>query len=188
MSGIFATIVANSFAKVIKDPLEPFRKGFKDGTMWYRLVSFVKLQLRDKGFVDFHGLEKFDFHKRFKLSYLFYTELEASISIGPERTLNVIARSRCTLKLNRDKADSYQQTLIVLFLEADFTPVVISESVILPLEPVQDREQCTSWAIPNFAKTAIVALKCDFFVQGASVNRESRKGMQIMKVMDVGSA
>jgi hypothetical protein len=49
--------LSNVFAKLIKDALDPYRANFKDGTLWRRLVSHFRQQLKDNNNgVDFRSL------------------------------------------------------------------------------------------------------------------------------------
>lgn len=178
-------VAANKVAKAIKDPLDTFSVGFKDGTMWFRLVSFAKRQLKHKRTVNFNALKSFEFNDRNKFRYLFSTKIKASIPASGERTLEVRTQSKCCIRLNRDKANNYQQTLIVLFLDEDYEPTVVSESVILPLRPVEDREQRVTCTIPVNAITAIVIMKGDFFDNNKSTKKEARRRMAVVEVVDL---
>jgi hypothetical protein len=178
--------VANGYAKAIKDAFEPFREGHKEGTMWYRLVSIFRLQLGAKGYVDLLGLEGFDFNTRHPLHRLFTRNVEALLS--PNKTLDLTAKTTCYLKqLAKEKADSYQQTLVVVFYDADFEATTLSESTVFPLVNDKTHEQKASIPIPDFSTTAVVALKCEFCQKGVPMGYITRKGMEIVKVVDVGS-
>ena len=66
------------------------------------------------------------------------------------------------------------------------TPHITSESVVSPLIPVVFREHSTQFPIPDNAKTAVVALRCNFIEDGRLLQKLGRQCMRIVKVMDVG--
>jgi hypothetical protein len=184
-SGELITI-ANRCAKAIKDPFEPFFRDHKDGSMWIRLVSIFRLQLGNRGNVDLSELEGFDFNKKHNLRRIFFRTVQCSFS-PQNKTLDLTAKTTSRVKkFYKEKSDQYQQTLVVVFYDADYQATTLSESVIFPLVREKSHEQKANIPVPDSAITAVVALKCDFFEDGKPAGRVTRKGMAIVKVLEVG--
>ncbi|MEO8475353.1 MAG: hypothetical protein ABI477_24335 [Chryseolinea sp.] len=180
-------ITSNKLTKAIKDPLDPYREGLKDGRMWNRLNSIVKKQLHENGFLDFNAIAEFQFHRRFRFGSLIHAQDEISVSTDEPMVLKIKVLSSCGLKLtSRNKADSYEQTVIVMFLDDEFYSEVFSQSTILPLTPIEQREHVTEWTIPLNMKVALIILKCDFRIGNKSAGLPSRKGMQVVRVIKRG--
>ncbi|MBS1978335.1 MAG: hypothetical protein JST46_13260 [Bacteroidetes bacterium] len=178
--------VANRFAKAVKDAIDPYRKNIKDGSLWFRLVSLFRRQLGEKGMVDLRGLKGLEFHPRYKLSNFFFAKVEARLSEN-RNDLEVTATTICDYELAEDdkEGDSYQQTIIVIFFDPEMNAVVADESVILPLVYKESQTQKATFLIPDGSTIAVIALKIDFFKQGKSIDWETKRGMEIVEVVEV---
>jgi hypothetical protein len=53
-------VMANVPAKIFKDAIDPYRGKFLGGTLWSRLVSFFRKQLKTEGKFDFTKLNRFE--------------------------------------------------------------------------------------------------------------------------------
>src|SRR5260221_8177172 len=105
---------ANVYAKVFKDAIDPYRRDFRDGMLWQRLVSLFKMQLQEKGKADFSPLQGHELNKMHSLSWIISAKAAVTQT---DRTLNVNITSRHTQDPTNGRADGYQQTLIVLFVD-----------------------------------------------------------------------
>ena len=178
--------VANGFAKAVKDAIEPYRKNIKYGKLWSRLVSLFWHQLAEKGTVDLRGLKGLEFHDRYKLSNFFFKKIETRVSENGNE-LEVTATTICDYQPVDDEkeGDSYQQTVIVIFYNPEMKAVVVDESAILPLVYKESQTQKATFLIPDSSTIAVIALKIDFFKQGKSIDWETKRGMEIVEVVDV---
>lgn len=175
---------ANAYAKAVKDALDPFRKEFKDGTLWSRLVSLFKIQLGSEGLVDFKALEQFQCHKQYPLDRILHREITTSL-IEEGKTLEVKALTYGGVKTRWEKAEEYRQILIVVFLANDLVQDVRSDTVYLPLGIEKRNEQNVRFSIPPGMILAMIALRCDFWSDGGPAGGQGRKGMEILKVLDL---
>jgi hypothetical protein len=175
---------ADVYAKAIKDALDPFREKFEDGTMWSRLVKLFKKQLKKNGRVELKALEEFECHKRFHLRRILHRQLSVSMS-DQNNTLEVEAMTYGALKARWEKADDYRQILIVVFYDTKLDAKVSSDTVILPLGKTKRNVQKVSLAIPDQSVTAIITLRCDFWRNEGTAGGNSRRGMEILQVVDL---
>jgi len=175
---------ADVYAKAIKDALDPFREKFEDGTMWSRLVKLFKRQLKKNGRVELKALEEFECHKKFHLRRILHRQLSVSVS-DQNKTLEVEAMTYGALKARWEKAEDYRQILIVVFYDAKLDANVFSDTVILPLGKSKRNVQKVSLAIPDQSVTALIALRCDFWHNEGPAGGNSRRGMEILQIVDV---
>jgi len=73
---------ANVYAKAFKDAIDPYRRDFRDGFLWQRLVSLFKKQLKEKGLADFKVLDGVELNKFYPLSRIVFTNAQVSQSEG----------------------------------------------------------------------------------------------------------
>jgi hypothetical protein len=173
---------ANVYAKAVKDAIDPYRRDFRDGMLWQRLVSLFKKQLAEKGSADFSALKGHELNKAHPLGRLFSTQTTASQS---EHMLNIHVTSRYSKDPTGGKADGYQQTLIVLFVDDALKVQTFSESVYLSMK-VDPGEQQLNCVIPEGTKTAIVILKCNFSSNNKTLDMQKGMGMRVEGVVGVG--
>jgi hypothetical protein len=70
--------LANVYAKAFKDAVDPYRRDFRDGQLWQRLVSLFKTQLSKEGKVDFKILDGQELNKIHPLDRIIFTEAKVS--------------------------------------------------------------------------------------------------------------
>jgi hypothetical protein len=175
---------ADQYAKAVKDALDPFREDFKDGKLWQRLVRLFKKQLREVRQVDLKALEEFECHTLFPLVRILHRDITASVS-AQRKTLEVEVMTYGDVKADWEKAADYRQILIVVFYDAKLDADVVSETVYFPLGQEKRNKQKVSFSIPPKAVTALVALRCDFWRKGRPAGGNGRKGMEILRVVEV---
>ncbi|MEJ1240592.1 hypothetical protein WBG78_20785 [Chryseolinea sp. T2] len=176
------TKLANLYAKAVKDPLDPFREKFHDGTMWSTLLSLFKKQLWRDGLVDLKSLEEFQCHSEYPLTRLFQRKISASVSSGATLDIEVITHGG--VKRRSEKAKDYRQILIVIFYNDDFKPTVESETAFFKLGIDKRNKQNVSVPIPKGSIVALVALRCDHWKDGLA-GGFSRRGLEILKAIDL---
>jgi|GEM_PF-3353739 len=177
------TKLANRYAKAIKDPLDPFREMFHDGTMWTTLLSLFKRQLWRDGLVDLKALEEFQCHSEYPLTRLFQRKISASVS-AQGVTLDVEVVTYGGIKTHSEKAKDYRQILIVIFYDDNFEPTVESETVFFKLGIEKRNKQNVSIRIPGGSIVALLALRCDHWKNGPAGGYSSR-GLEILKLIDL---
>ncbi len=172
---------ANVYAKVFKDAIDPYRCDFRDGMLWQRLVSLFKRQLQKQGSADFSVLEGHELNKAHPLSRLFSMQTTLSQT---ERTLNVRVTSRHSQDPTHGKADGYQQTLIILFVDDDLQVQLFSgsEQISLNADP---GEQQMNFTIPEAATTAILVMKCNLSSGNKPMDLQKGMGMRVEKVKEM---
>lgn len=89
------------------------------------------------------------------------------------------------IKARWENAEEYRQILIVVFYDAQFNATTASETVVLPLGKSARNKQKVNFAIPRRAVTALIVMRCDFWRNEGTAGGNSRRGMEILKVMDV---
>ncbi len=166
--------LANPAAKAIKDALDPFRKEFKDGTMWSRLVGLFKIYLREKSTIDFSILEDFDLYKKPRIGNYFSFKFTVSTINQAEPSIHIELSTTPSDKLDKFKVKSYKQTIIIVFLDADHKATTFSNEINIPIvkttvySKVLKKDQSTNKAnkqikqvlIPTGTKWALIVVKC----------------------------
>lgn len=172
---------ANVYAKVFKDAIDPYRRDFRYGMLWQRLVSLFKKQLQKKENADFIVLEGQDLNKKHPLSLILSVN---AIVAQTENYLDIHVTSRHTKNPTKERADGYQQTLIVLFIGDDLQTQSFSESAFISLH-ADPGEQAMRCAIPSSMTTAILVLKCNFSLKNKPMDLQKAMGMKVVKVMAI---
>jgi hypothetical protein len=171
---------ANLYAKVFKDAIDPYRHDFRDGQLWPRLVSLFKTQLKEKNKGDFRILEHAELNKTNPLGKILATSTSA---VRAGNTLDLQVTSRYCQDPTR-KADGYQLTIIVLFVDDALQVKSFSESAMFSFQV--PGEQHASWPVPEGATTAIVVLKCNFTAANKPLTFQKGMGMRVEKVVAIG--
>jgi len=172
---------ANVYAKAFKDAIDPYRRDFRDGFLWQRLVSLFKKQLKEKGLADFKVLDGVELNKFYPLSRIVFTNAQVSQSEG---VLRVLATSTYKQDPTKGRADGYQQTLIILFVDNTLQMQSFSESVQISLAAGHCEQEVT-WTIPDNATTAILVTKCNFSLNNKPMSLLKGMGMRVEKVVGV---
>jgi len=191
--------LVNAIAKVIKDALDPYRQGFRDGSMWSRLVGLFKKHLLQYPTPDFGILENFELYDKVFLHNSCHHETTLAIVRGPETSVRIELTTSASTNLIKFRATGYQQTLIGVFLDADYNASTRSECVMLPIRwnkrvatrprdeyPVADKnQQIAQWPIPAGTKTILVVVKREPCRDGKLIERTKVRGMKVVKVTTV---
>lgn len=191
--------LVNATAKVIKDALDPYREGFRDGSMWSRLVGLLKKHLLQNPTPDFGILENFELYDKLFLHNSCHHKATGTIVGGPETSVRIELTTSPATNLIRFRATSYQQTLIGVFLDADHKATTRSECVMLPIKwskqaatrprdeyPVAEKnQQIAQWPIPAGTKTILLVVKCEPCRDNKLIERTKVRGMKIVKVFPV---
>jgi hypothetical protein len=173
--------LANVYAKAFKDAIDPYRRDFRDGQLWQRLVSLFKTQLSKEGKVDFKILDGQELNKIHPLGRIIFTEAEVSQLEG---ILKVSATSVVNQDPTHGRANGYQQTLIIFFVGTDLDIQSFSQSAYISLA-ARRGEQTASWTIPDKAAVAIVVTMCNFSLNNEPMNLQKGMGMRVMKVVRI---
>jgi hypothetical protein len=172
---------ANRYAKGFKDAIDPYRRDFRDGMLWQRLVSLFKTELQEKGKTDFKRLEGHELNKIHSLSWILMAKATVTQADG---MLSVYVTSRHVKNPTRGLADGYQQTLIILYADSDLQFETFAERAIISLN-ADPGEQTMHCAIPKTAKMAIVVLKCNFSKNEKPMDLQKGMGMRVLKVVEL---
>jgi hypothetical protein len=172
---------ANVYAKVFQDAIDPYRRDFRDGMLWQRLVSIFKRQLLKEGKVDFSPLEDHDLNKTHSLSWIISAKVSA---VQADRTLHVDIISSHARDTTNGRADGYQQTLIGHFVDNALQVKTFSESAFISFN-ANPGEQQVSFTIPEGSTTAILVLKCNFSSGSKPLELQKGMGMRVMKVVEI---
>jgi hypothetical protein len=171
---------ANAYAKAFKDAIDPYRRDFRYGMLWQRLVSLFKKQLQAGGSVDFSILEGEDLNKIHPFSRLFRARTTV---IQSGKTLTVTTTSRYTRNLAETRADAYEHKMIVLFVDRGLQVQDFADSKFFPLQ--DGGEHRADWTIPEGAATAIVVLKCHIATGNVPLMLQKGQGMMVGKVVEL---
>jgi hypothetical protein len=175
---------ANTYAKVIKDALDPFRVNFKDGALWPRLVSHFRKQLKDQEAIDFRLLEGMEIFKAHPLDRIgnVITELSintSALSVEVSLHLKVPPVFKASKYIN-----GYQFTVIGIYVGDDQTTV--TSSIVLPVHELHKKAVMhkAALAMPAKVKTILICLKCEGCENGEPAQNPKTKGMKIVMGMN----
>lgn len=191
--------LANPVAKAIKRAFDPYREGFSDGSMWGRLLSVFKKHLREHPDLDLRILNDFELYDKIYLRTHYHHKSEVTILKGAHPYIHIELSSSASLYLERYEVNSYRQTLVVIFLNADLQATAVSDQVMFPLEkqmeynnligedslvPVKNLH-VAEWPIPSGTKWILMTVKCEPYRNNALIGRMKIKGMSAVKVLEV---
>jgi hypothetical protein len=175
---------ATPYAKLIKDSVNPYVIRFKDWTLWSRLRSFFRKQVRE-GSIDYHLLEGFEFHKL--------------------HSLYSLLRSKPLLKVNMDEGelclsfglavlphfpvrgiDGYKLTLVIIGISTDGTSSITLDHT-FHIKRLNDNspEEQIRFALKEPLPTFIIALKCEGCRKSEVVYNVKANGMAVIGVVEV---
>jgi hypothetical protein len=108
-------VMANIPAKIFKDAIDPYRAPFLGGTLWSRLVSFFRKQLKTEGKFDFSKLKHFEIQERYPLDS--FINVHSTVSANKKTAkLKVEVRYDHHPKFKKVKnIDGYVLTVIGIF-------------------------------------------------------------------------
>lgn len=173
---------ANLTAKMIKDALDPHREGFRDGTLWQRLLSVIKKEHKHQRPSNLNVLEGFQLYKtnpldRYLAPIALY-HIDAS-----NNTLHITIGYEAHPDFKRYKRiDSYRLKLVALFPNLKLKTAATAEisfAVIHLSNPVIELK--ATLPMPPQSDSVLLCLRLDGCIQGEPVNNQKTKGMAILK-------
>jgi len=173
---------ANVPAKMLKDALDPYRQHFKGGSLWQRLVSVFRAQLRTTGTIDFTALADIEIHEHYPVSR-FLKVTPQVVHDAAANTLRVhLEYERHPKPKGMSYLDSYQLTMIALFpdLEHKAVDTTAACSGIL-FNKDKYAPIVMTLPVPAGARAFVLCLKVEGCEQGVARNIAVNKGMRILK-------
>jgi hypothetical protein len=171
---------ANVPAKIFKDAIEPYRGYLKDGTLWQRLLSSFRVQMKENATPDFQVLTGIEIHSRYKLER--FLQLRPAISTDSKKTLLEVDLHYETPIFGRSKyVDGYRLTVIAVFPDLkkkSAKTVSITSNIVRLQDPENDFH--ASLSIPAHAKTCVVCVKIEGCSEGAVANTPAVQGLRVV--------
>jgi hypothetical protein len=178
---------ANVPAKLFKDAIDPYRKDLIDGTMWQRLTSLFRRQLKDDGKVDFTRIVGFEIHSR----YTFEKFMEVP-SVEYRRvnsaTLQIDLKYATHPSFTKTKyVDGYQLSVIAIYgdlkkKKSAKTKVFTSPVIDLSAEAMGFQ---ANLEIPRGAETFLLCVKLAGCEKGKVSNTHTTKGIRVIDAANV---
>jgi hypothetical protein len=173
---------ANVPAKIIKDAIDPYRKHFKGGQLWQRLVSVFRKQLHQYGIVDFCLLPEIEVHEDYPMSRLLHISVEVT---SCTENLLLPVRLVCSQAPNfRNPAvlDGYRIGVIGIFphveLKTADTTVAYAPVMKLNEEP---GVLTLNLPVPERATNYVLCVVVEGFESGRPDKSPAKTGMRILK-------
>jgi hypothetical protein len=165
------TVMANVPAKIFKDAIDPYRGQFVGGTLWSRLVSFFRKQIKTEGTFDFSKLKRFEIHERYPLDS--FISAHSTVSTNKKKSkLEVEIRYNHHPQFKKVKyIDGYALTVIGIFPGLKKTPAQTSSvaskvfKMTGPISPF-----VAELNLPPKAKTYILCLKLEAYIKDRPSN------------------
>jgi hypothetical protein len=174
-------VMANVPAKIVKDAIDPYRGDFLGGTLWSRLVSFFRRQLKTEGQFDFSKLKRFEIHEGYPLDSFINTQSTVSVNKKMWK-LSVEVRYDHHPKFKKVKnIDGYVLTVIGIFPDmkkkAAQTSTVASKVFKMtgPLSPF-----LVELNLPPKVKNYILCLKLEAYINGSPSNTRTTTALCVI--------
>lgn len=173
--------IANAYAKVIKNCLDPYRENFKDGTLWSRLVSHFRSQLKEHGQIDFSRLQRFEVFKEHPLHLVL--NMHTTLSLNAEGTAQtfILHPSTAPHFKSGKNIDSCQYTIIGIFVKPDslIARTVSHEERTKTLckEPIS-----VEFPLSEKGEEFLICVKCEGCNNGIPSTNMRTKGMDIIYI------
>lgn len=177
-------VIVARIAKSIKDPLEPFRENFKDGTLWSRLQSLIRKQFRQHRTFDWTSLIGFEFFEANKLHNVIHSDVEVSFTGGKTRTLHIKVSSKINGNVRNKKVTHYQHSLIGLLLDKNLKPTLLVESKMFPGVHDTFQNHIVEWPIKSNTSIVLIAVKAELYKNDEALLGYNVKGFMIMAGVD----
>ena len=175
--------IATPYAKLIKDSVNPYLIYFRDWTLWSRLRSFFRKQIRE-GDINYQQLVGFEFHKAHSLYSLLRNKPSVNVH-ADEIEICVHIRFHLHPYFPVSYVDGYQFTILVIVVDATNKSVRTFEhvSAIRKLsDPLHEEEQL-KFSREVHGSTVIVALKCEGCKGNDVMRNVKTQGMAIVQVI-----
>jgi hypothetical protein len=175
--------LAIPFAKLIKDNFNPYLTNFKDGTLWSRLRSFFRAQLRKHGKVNYNELKGLQFHRENSLSSLLGGNFEVIASRDAE-DICVTVHLHSHPYFYLDYINAYRVTLIVVAISANSQSAKTKDHQfpITKLSSNVMEKQTLRFSVGKEIKNFVIALKCEGYQGNDMMNNVRTKGMEVVEV------
>jgi hypothetical protein len=175
-------VMSNLPAKIIKDALTPLRENFGGGLLWQRLVSLFKAQYKRKSTFDFTELKGWEVLPKHPMSKLITFSKVFAKRTDETITLHIHYEDSPAFKF--DDVDGYRFSALAIFPMLE-KKTSFSELKQLPVLPISSSSQAHffSFAIPDGASVAVIALKLEGCSKGKPDGSYSSQGLMIVEVV-----
>jgi len=174
-----ALLNANIPAKIFKDAIDPYRNNIRGGTLWQKLVSMFRKQLKNLGSIDFGKIERFDIHADYPFDRFLY--LQPTIKLEKKKTrLDVHAEYDHHPRFKVKSINGYRLTVIGIFpdLKKKTSKTLAVESSVLKLTGVIDPLH-VQLEIPPKAKSFIVCIRIEGCIGNVVSNSKTTNGLSV---------
>jgi hypothetical protein len=174
--------IATPYAKLIKDSVNPYLIYFKDWTLWSRLRSFFRKQIRE-GDINYQQLVGFEFHKAHSLYSLLRNRPNVNV-YADEKEIRVHIRFHMHPHFPVSYVDGYQFTILAIVVDAVSKSVRTFEhiSTIRKLTDKLHDEQQLRFSREEHGGVLIVALKCEGCKGNDVMRNVKTQGMAVVHV------
>lgn len=170
-------VSANVPAKIFKNAIDPYRSNIMGGTLWQRLVSMFRKQLKDFGSIDFAKIERFEVHADYPFDR--FLLLQPTITFEKKNyILHVNMEYDHHPKFKVKDIDGYRFTVITIFpdLEKKTAKTVAVQSNVIGLSknisPLQ-----LQLKVPAKAKSFIVCVRIEGYVRDEVSSTRTTNGL-----------
>jgi hypothetical protein len=108
-------LMANVPAKIFKDAIDPYRGGISGGTLWPRLVSLFRKQLKTDGKFDFSKVKRFEIEEPHPLARFINAQCTARLNKKTSKLALEIVYDRHPKFTSVKDIDGYMLTVIGIF-------------------------------------------------------------------------
>jgi hypothetical protein len=164
-------IMANIPAKIFKDAINPYRGEFLGGTLWSRLVSFFRSQLKLDGKFDFSKVERFEIQERYPLDRFINARSTVKIDKKTSKLHAEILYDHHPEFKKVKYIDGYMLTVIGIFpnlKKKTAQTTSLTSSVFKMTEPLTPL--LVELNLPPKAKDYMLCLKLDACINGVPTN------------------
>lgn len=175
------TIAANGPAKIIKDAIDPFRRRFYDGKLWFRLLAMVQEASADGHPFDFSKLKPFELNATYPLDRLLKLDVNTTIN-GEKTRLHVDLSYRNHPRFEEKLGlHGYRIGVIAIYPDAAKTSAetgaVYSDIALTEKKPAPLSMQLP---VPEMATTFLVCVTIEGYMNGKLDSAFNAKGMKMV--------
>ena len=172
---------ANVPAKVLKDAIDIYREELRGGSLWQRLVSMFRRQLKEKGSYDFGELPPFEVHEDYPFKRFLDPRTELQVD-KQKRVLTLSLSYPFHPEFPRSSfIDGYRLGLIAIFPDVGklksctdlvYSGIIPLKSKVLPVT--------LTLPIPARSKSFVLCLKIDGCMKDIVNDTPATKGMRVL--------